>query len=319
LFAKPCFGINKVYLEESNIRSKEDIIKNGHKNVHALNVNTGLIKRKECNLCNFFLQKLNSPFLNNLFNVNKMIPSAAKSTINPLKVYMVPLPDFTVYPEGIDDKREESQWKIFFKILKLSIWPRGHMIYKEEKMSPFLRMIRNDNSAEIYDNPSMAAITDFKWNASRAFFLRHILMYSIFALVFAIGTGGIHKKVRQTIFSYHVLEIAMMCLFFWLGCYLINIERIQLKYNGWKRYFSFYNFFDLFSVILPIIVAVSATIFFKYTRYHINYPKEAEYTATTWYRICVSFSVFVIWIELFLVSLLRLFTAYFQLYIILNY
>ncbi|PKC55917.1 hypothetical protein RhiirA1_474800, partial [Rhizophagus irregularis] len=53
-------------------------------------------------------------------------------------------------------------------------------------MSPFLRMIRADNGAEIYDNPSMAAVIDFKWNAARNHFLRHALIYVVFALLFAI-------------------------------------------------------------------------------------------------------------------------------------
>src|SRR2546430_17475402 len=74
--------------------------------------------------------------------------SASNTSIsNSLKVYMV-LPVFIVYP-GIDDKRVEY-WKIPLKLLKLLIWPREHIIRKEEKMSPFLRMLRKDNRAEIY-------------------------------------------------------------------------------------------------------------------------------------------------------------------------
>src|SRR3954471_13477911 len=97
-------------------------------------------------------------------------------TKSPNQIYMVHLPDFTVYPDGIDDKQNKC-WMIFLKFLKLLIWPRGHIIKKEEEMSPFLRMIRNENSAEIYDNPSIAAIIDFKWNTARKFFFRQILLY----------------------------------------------------------------------------------------------------------------------------------------------
>jgi hypothetical protein len=56
LFQKPCFGTNEVYFEQSNNCDK-DIIKSDHRNVRALNVNTDLIKRNECNLCDF-LRKL---------------------------------------------------------------------------------------------------------------------------------------------------------------------------------------------------------------------------------------------------------------------
>ena len=46
LFQKPCFGTNEIYLEQSNISNK-DIIKSNNKNIHALNINIGLVKRKE--------------------------------------------------------------------------------------------------------------------------------------------------------------------------------------------------------------------------------------------------------------------------------
>src|SRR5688572_22606133 len=98
LFQKPCFGANEVYLDICNKDMKE-IIKNGHKDIHALNLSVGLIKRKEYG----FLQKLSYP--KKLFSRKKIISStmSTKSITSPLKVYMVPLPDFTVYPEGIND------------------------------------------------------------------------------------------------------------------------------------------------------------------------------------------------------------------------
>src|SRR5215469_14615296 len=98
--------------------------------------------------------------ISNIVSKKKSIPSP--SLLN--QVYMVPLPDFTVHPDNFEDKRVEN-WKIPFKFLKLAFWPRGHTLKKEDKLSSFLRMIRDENSAESYDNPSMAAVIDFKWNA----------------------------------------------------------------------------------------------------------------------------------------------------------
>ena len=46
LFQKPCFGASEVYLEQHNIRDK-DMIKSNHKDVHALNVHLGLVKKKK--------------------------------------------------------------------------------------------------------------------------------------------------------------------------------------------------------------------------------------------------------------------------------
>ncbi|GBC07559.1 hypothetical protein RclHR1_07530008 [Rhizophagus clarus] len=146
-----------------------------------------------------------------------------KSTTTPNQVYMVPLPDFTLYPEGIDNKRKGC-WMIFLKFLKLPIWPRGHMIKKEEKMSPFLRMIRNENSAEIYDNPSIAAMIDFKWNLARNFFFRQILLYFIFAVDFALIVGAIRGidefSILVSIENYELRDLIIIVefvTFYWIG------------------------------------------------------------------------------------------------------
>ncbi|CAG8626949.1 10292_t:CDS:2 [Funneliformis mosseae] len=292
LFQKPCFGANEVYLEKSSIRNS-DMTKSSYKNIHALNVDLSLVKREKNN----FLQRIISQGkqsgkekISNLVNKEFKTPSL----IN--QVYMVPLPDFTVYPEGIDDKREEY-WKIPFKLLRLLIWPRGHIIKKEEKLSPFLRMIRNDNSAAIYDNPSIAAVIDFKWNAARKYFLRHVVVYFVFALTYALLTSAIKgsNRVIAKVEAYlDVYLIIANVFFYWLGFYILNTERVQLKYDGWKRYFSVYNFFDLFSVILPLI---TATI-------HI-FELEQSPQDFRKFTILNSFTILTMWMELFL--LLRYF------------
>ncbi|GBC38196.1 uncharacterized protein OCT59_005945 [Rhizophagus irregularis] len=305
LFQQRCFGASEVYLDQSKIRDK-DMDRSNQKDVHALNVNLGLTKkRKERN----FLQKSivkgkqsGEKIISDL--VSKTTSAPSSSLIN--QVYMVPLPDFTVYPEKFEDKRVEY-WKIPFKLLKLLFWPRGHVLKKKHQMSPFLRMIRADNGAEIYDNPSMAAVIDFKWNAARNHFLRHALIYVVFALLFAILNGAI-KGIN---FESNLGVNIMLVLFYWLGFYLLNTERIQLKFEGWRRYFSFYNFFDLFSVIFPLVIN-SLDIYFG-----TKFPdpdeepekfQEQFVQITRDYRLFIifnSFAVLVMWLELFL--LLRYF------------
>jgi hypothetical protein len=218
---------------------------------------------------------------------------------------MVPLPDFTVYPEKFEDKREEY-WKIPLKFLKLLFWPRGHVLRKKSHMSPFLRMIREDNSAEIYDNPSMAAVIDFKWKAARNHFLRHGLIYVVYALLFALINGaikGADDKITSDLWAF-----ILIVLFYWLGFYLLNTERIQLKYEGWRRYFGLYNFFDLFSVIFPLvmttigayyaIIAPDETDPESLTQEQIDKVKNDDQVVT----IFNSFAILVMWLELFLVS-----------------
>ncbi|PKK61042.1 hypothetical protein RhiirC2_817389 [Rhizophagus irregularis] len=259
LFQKPCFGSNEVCLKRINISSKvmKDIIKKNKKNIHAIKVDTSLPKK---NNGDGFIRKLFSRKQSEKMTTSNVI--GTKSSSIPNQVYVVPLPDFTLYPEGIDDKRKEC-WMIFLKFLKLLIWPRGHVIRKEEKMSPFLRMIRNENSAEIYDNPSIAAIIDFKWNLARSFFFRKILLYFIFTMcyglmVYSFKGYRIAPSIENDenvaiLVSIAIYYFAISMGFFWTGGYLLNTERIRLKYDGWKRYFNFYNFFDSVSILLPII------------------------------------------------------------------
>ncbi|CAB5181139.1 unnamed protein product, partial [Rhizophagus irregularis] len=283
LFQKTCFGTNEIYLEQSNINTK-DIIKSNNKNIHALSINRGLIKKNKPS----FWQKLTSKLLckktTNLLR--------KKSTVIHNQIYMVPLPDFIVYPEGIDDKRDKL-WKIPLKHLKMLIWPRDHIIEKEEKMSPFLRMVRNENRAEIYDNPSIAAIIDFKWNSAKKLFLRQVFIHLVFAFIYALHVSKPHvpnghgKVLRNCLRE---------CSFYWIiliGLYLLNIERIRIKYNGWKRYLSFYNFFDLFSVIFPLLTTIVPKIFKK---------ESISHDALV---ACKSFAVLIISMELTL--LLRYF------------
>ncbi|CAB4409308.1 unnamed protein product [Rhizophagus irregularis] len=319
LFQKPCFGASEVYLEQSKIRDK-DMDRSNHKDVHALNVNLGLTKKgKERN----FLQK---SIVKGKQSGEKIISDLVSKTTAPNsslinQVYMVPLPDFTVYPEKVfEDKRVEN-WKIPFKFLKLLFWPRGHVLKKKHHLSPFLRMIREDNGAEIYDNPSMAAVIDFKWKAARNHFLRHALIYVIFAFLFALISGAI-KGLDEQITSVSWI-LVLFALFYWLGFYLLNTERIQLKYEGWRRYFGLYNFFDLFSVIFPLVMT-SLDIYFAIVHPDPDEDPEAFQEQAEKivkddqiFTIFNSFAVLVMWFELFL--LLRYFErsgAY--IYIIVN-
>ncbi|PKY27233.1 hypothetical protein RhiirB3_390138 [Rhizophagus irregularis] len=269
LFQKPCFGSNEVCLKRINISSKvmKDIIKNNKKNIHAIKVDTSLPKK---NNGDGFIRKLFSRKQSEKMTTSNVIGTKSSSTPN--QVYVVPLPDFTLYPEGIDDKRKEC-WMIFLKFLKLLIWPRGHVIRKEEKMSPFLRMIRNENSAEIYDNPSIAAIIDFKWNLARSFFFRKILLYFIFTMCYVLMVYSFegyriaplteNDENVAILVSIVIYYSAILIGFFWTGGYLLNTERIRLKYDGWKRYFNFYNFFDSVSILLPMICYFTGFVRFK--------------------------------------------------------
>ncbi|CAG8505382.1 15596_t:CDS:2 [Funneliformis mosseae] len=230
------------------------------------------------------------------------------------QVYMVPLPDFTVFPVEIHDK--PGFWSIPMVMLKLLLWPRKHLIEQEENLSPFLRMIRNDYTTEIYDNPSIAAVIDFKWKEAKTYFVRQVMTYLAFGLSYIIlsnsieGLGNPQTSKRN---------LALVVIFYYFGFYLLNTERVQLKYLGWRRYFNVYNFFDLFSVILPFISA-SIQIYYKllaYFRYEIHSVASYFELNQENFIIFNAFTILVMWMEIIL--LLRYFEktgAY--IYIVMN-
>jgi flagellar biosynthesis protein FlhB len=89
----------------------------------------------------------------------------------------------------------------------------------------------------------------------------------------------------------------------------LNTERIQLKYEGWRRYFGLYNFFDLFSVILPLVMASLRL----YTAFKVLFDFDEESQEqieeiirdVRIYTILNSFAILVMWLELLLVSFLN--------------
>ncbi|CAG8529851.1 8900_t:CDS:2 [Funneliformis caledonium] len=282
LFQKPCFGSNEVYLERSKLDIK-DINRSQQKNIHALNINTGLIKRNEhCFLKQMIYRDKPSKKTKNSKNIKNID-----------QVYMVPLPDFTVYPDGIHDERK--YWGLPIASLKYLFWPRSHVIKQEEKLSPFLRMIRYDYTTEIYDNPSMAAVIDYKWSKAKKYFTMQALTRLVFGASYAILSNSIHglgEIDRSNTF------FVFVAVFYWLGFYLLNTERVQLQYEGWRRYFSVYNFFDLFSILLPYAAATLQVYY--YSKEEVDIIGDYFNMDGKFFTIFNSFTVLTMWIEAFL-------------------
>ncbi|CAH1764504.1 7090_t:CDS:10, partial [Entrophospora sp. SA101] len=284
LFCKPCFGAKDIHLDESSL-NPDDIPKGKSKYIRAFSPNLEL----PC--------KNNSSIYANL---QKVIPGFYRTNSSSLiSLKLVPLPDFTVFPK--ETKLQIINYrKLPLKLLKLLIWPRGYVIKKESNLSPFLRAVKHDKHGLIYDNPSIEAVIDFKWSSARNHFLRHTALYFIFALLFGLLTGAV--KNDSLIYNGNanigekIITFSMSSLFYYLGYYILASEIIQLFHEGFRRYISVYNFFDLASVVMPLVT---------YTC--IKLIKSNEQSLTQRLTIAIAFTVLVMWIELFL--LLRFFSG----------
>jgi hypothetical protein len=232
--------------------------------------------------------------------LQKVIPGLSRGDSSALVAFRsVPLPDFTVYPGGTKSQ-ELNPRNLPFQLLRILIWPRGYAIKKESNLSPFLRVVRKDKDGIVLDNPAMEAIIDFKWEYARSHFLRHALLFVCYALLFAVLTGAVknsfvENNVRANANdegNVHIRAVVKLMIFllYYLGYYLLASEIVQFYHEGWRRYISVYNFFDLASIIMPL--ATYAVTWVRESRGNVPTNQLQQTTIAT------SFTILVLWIEM---------------------
>ncbi|PKC64897.1 hypothetical protein RhiirA1_421060 [Rhizophagus irregularis] len=293
LFSKPIFGMKEIHLDESHI-NPNDLPQGKLRYIKAFNPNTRLEpKEKPISLRNLRKFKILQPIAN---------------IIDKSKTRSVPLPDFTVYPQGTKSQ-ELNPRNLPFQLLRILFWPRGYAIKKESNLSPFLRVVRKDKDGMIFDNPAMEAVIDFKWEYARSHFLRHALLFVCFALLFAVLTGALKNSfvvnnVRANANNEENVHIRafvklLIFTFYYLGYYLLASEIVQFYHEGWRRYISVYNFFDLASIIMPLAAYTVTWVRESRGTVPINQVQQST--------VAMSFTILVLWIEMFL--LLRYFAV----------
>ncbi|RHZ80091.1 hypothetical protein Glove_139g281 [Diversispora epigaea] len=226
LLKKPCFGITEAFTPPLHINRHDQRKGNNAAVIHSLEVKPCLASKP----ISAFIQKQSEKLCDKI----KSIETSNKDR----KVYMVPLPDFTAYPDpkdsepkGLEDNSENYS-KFFwflFTLFRISMWQRRKVIDNTKKMSPFLRVIHEEKVHEIYQRPAIMAVLDFKWPAA-----------------------------HLTIFLF---------VYLYTGLYLILTEIGQIKREGWYRYMNNSNMFGLGSVLLPL---ANSIVSFLYSRQVLN-------------------------------------------------
>ncbi|RHZ78105.1 hypothetical protein Glove_168g141 [Diversispora epigaea] len=237
LFNKPCFGITEAYTPPLHIKPYDQRKGNNAAVIYPLAVKPRLALKSNNT------SRLSLKNLKNLF-------TRFQTPHNDCKVYIVPLPDFTVYPKDLDSKDSkdysgsENYLNRFCSIptfLRMFLWPHRKVVDDPKEMSPFLRVIHEEKGYEIYQTPTIMAVLGFKWSAARRYFIFHIIMYILYAISYTLAFESNEVIVTICFFLYH-----------FTGFYLIVTEIVQLKNEGWYRYMNVYNVFDLGSVLLPL-------------------------------------------------------------------
>ncbi|CAB4463688.1 unnamed protein product [Rhizophagus irregularis] len=215
----------------------------------------------------------------------------------PLALRVVPLPEFTINNRASQQNKPGRGYFILNLFLSLFI-PRWYSIsWKEKnKLSPFARVIYYENNDDIYDNPATEAIIDFRWKRARTFFFSLFLRFLIY--VFCFGLISWAYLDNSIIINVNFL-FTLIVIYYYLATYLLITEIIQFMYE-WKRYISdIYNFFDIFSIIFPVIVISNMVRDFRFE----NGFGSVE-TIDSELKVMISFSAFFLWIEV--ISYLRL-------------
>ncbi|CAB4479057.1 unnamed protein product [Rhizophagus irregularis] len=285
LFRKECFA-NQNYLQDPyNIIPEEYLeLRNLGAQFRAFEFN---LKSDKCRwydvtfkMLDYFRIKM-FKFLGDLDNKD-----VEKQT---LALRVVPLPEFT---RNCIPQQNKSKKKIFLNVLLFLFVPRWYRIGRNEKnkLSPFSRVVQYENIDDIYDNPATEAIIDFRWQRARTFFFILFLRFLLYILCFGLVSWAYldHSTVINVDFL-----IALIVVFYYLAVYLSATEIIQLIFHGPRKYFeSIYNIFDIFSIILPVIVM---SIMIGDFRYSDGFG-GVENTDTGLIAL-IAFAVFFLWIE----------------------
>ena len=125
--------------------------------------------------------------------------------------------------------------------------------------------------------------------------MRHAFLFFCFIVIFTILTGAVKnsfvpKGKNDGDSNFNIITYIMVLLFYYIGYYLLASEIVQFIHEGWRRYISVYNFFDLASVIMPL-----ATYTVEWIRESKGPMPPNQLRQIT---IATSFTVLVLWIEL---------------------
>lgn len=198
---------------------------------------------------------------------NRNIFPISITRYNNPKVYVVPLPDFTVCPKNLKGCGDAS-FRNIFTILRLFLWPHKSVADHKDQMSPFLRVIHEEKGIKIYNTPSIGAVIKFKWPAVLLLYFFHMNMYSFYHFYFvnAIYTCSINHTILQLL----------------IGWRFIVTEIGKLKKAEWHSVFS------ILTVFLPFAMGVASILD---CHGDVNLRNQTYNTFTAFISLAMSFEV----------------------------
>jgi hypothetical protein len=218
-------------------------------------------------------------------------------TKSPLSLQVVAFPNFTM--NSIEEKKEEYNFfKVILNIILLLFIPRRYKI-NQNKSSFFSRMILCENN-DIYENPAIEAAIKFRWQKAKKFFYSLFIRFLVFATCFWVISWAYLD--HSTIINQNFLFM-LIIVFYYLSIYQLTTEALQFLYRGPKKYFSeIFNIFDVTSIVFAVTIM---TIMLKNFQFSDGFGSVKEINNVL--IVAISFSIFLIWIELVILICIRLF------------
>ncbi|GBB98992.1 hypothetical protein RclHR1_03390008 [Rhizophagus clarus] len=181
------------------------------------------------------LTKLRSKNSKDVFIYNKI-----SEDISP-DFYMVPLRDFTTHDITHDDaKIEENPKKGILHLLRKTLFPPGYKNLKDEKLSPFLQIKKNEKT--FFSIPAIEATINSRWYQVMAYWIRPLSLHAMFLILYT------------TLPQYHIFDIMHLIfnsigtgIFYYIGIYL-SIFILKLEYN--EKYPSLFKLFYICCILL---------------------------------------------------------------------
>ncbi|GBC09474.1 hypothetical protein RclHR1_00890010 [Rhizophagus clarus] len=160
----------------------------------------------------------------------------------------------------INNINTNDNWEWHYRILNLSkvLWlafiPGSYKISRNErdKLSPFFRMILNENNGNIYDDSATKAIIRLRWQEVENTFLFPFFRFLIFAICFILISWA---YLNHSIIINEKFLFTLIIISYYLAFYLLVTELLQVNYREPKEYLGeIFNVFNITSIVFSVTV-----------------------------------------------------------------
>ncbi len=276
LFYKECFikqncfstQDTKEYLVDNNLKNLEEPFFGSSGSfgpIYAFEPIVKLQSDKE-------LQSSNESYYCKIVNYIRKCLNNSDNDIKVLSLRAVPLPEFTKH------KIKQKRRKLIHRFI-----PKSYQ-NDENLLSPFSRMILYNSNDDIFDNPTIKAIIDFRWSKIiLSLFIETFRFYCFaFSLFSFVSSYMIYGGIGISNF-----DLVVIFIFYYLAIYLFIAKVLKHYYQFGKKRVRLSECFSIIPIVIPTVI---------FTIILIRYFRD-ENNINTILIYLISFSCFIVLIE----------------------